>query len=141
TYLPDGRPSTVADEAGTTTFTYTAARQLETVTYDYSKTSLTPLQKLTYTYNPDGSVSTLTWENGSTVVASWSYSYDLAGRLSSVSNSFGESVSYSYDGEGKIVNQTNGNGTVTSYSYNQARGWPTLIQHSLSGTPFASYAL
>ena len=81
------------------------------------------------------------WKDGTTVIATWTYSYDAAGRISQVTNNFGESVSYAYDGEGKLTTQTNGNSTTTTYTYNQARGWPTRIDHQLSGASFARYDL
>jgi RHS repeat-associated protein len=137
----DGRITSTQSWTGTATYTYTAARQVDTVTYNYQNSGLTALQKLTYTYNPDGSVATLNWKTGTTNVVTWTYSYDSAGRLSGVSNTFGESSSYTYDGEGKIKTQTNGNSTTVDYAYNQARGWPTSIVHKLSGTAFASYDL
>src|SRR5207248_2856019 len=64
-------------------------------------------------------------------VASWNYSYDGAGRLTHISNSFGESVSWGYDGEGKLLWQSTSNGTNSNYLYNQLRGWPTGIGNSL----------
>ncbi|MDD2942933.1 MAG: hypothetical protein PHC51_08225 [bacterium] len=82
-----------------------------------------------------------TWKSGGVTVASWSYSYDGAGRLTSVTNSFGETTSYAYDSEGKLLTQSNQNGTMLTYGYNQARGWPTSVLYALSGTPFASYSL
>ena len=115
--------------------------EVKTVNHYYHRHGLSKKQLLIYSYNPDGSVSSLSWKDGSSTVLTWNYSYDSAGRLSSVTNTLGDSTSYSYEGEGKIVSQTNDNGTATHYSYNQARGWPTQISHQLSGTAFAEYDL
>jgi RHS repeat-associated protein len=141
TYYEDGSLKVVGHKVGTTTYTYTPGRRVKTVSYNYSAEGLSNLQLLEYDYYPDGAVKTLSWKNGSVVVATWTYSYDLAGRLLSVTNSFGESAAYSYDAEGKLLIQTNGNGTSTAYQYNQQRSWPTRITQSLSGTPFARYDL
>lgn len=51
TYNDDGTIATATDEAGTTTYTYTDSRQIETIEYDYSAGGLSTVQKLTYTYN------------------------------------------------------------------------------------------
>lgn len=139
TYNDDGTIASVPHQAGSTSYAYNARKQLTSVSYTF--TGLTPVQKLEYTYNDDGSRATMKWKTGTTTVVTWTYSYDGAGRLSQVTNSFGESVSYTYDGEGKITLQTNGNGTSTAYTFNEDRDWPTRIDHKLSGTSFARYDL
>lgn len=140
-YRADNLVTSDSQFTGTSTYTYTSGRRLDTASFNYSNSGLTPTQKLIYTYNSDGSRATMTWKSNTTTIVTWTYSYDAAGRLSGISNSFGESTTYSYDDEGKITTQTNGNGTTVEYTYNQARGWPTSITHKASGTAFASYAL
>jgi len=140
-YRADDTLSSTSAYTGTATYTYTSARQIDTVDYYYNNSGLSAHQYVVYTYNPDGSVATMKWKTGSTTLVTWTYSYDGAGRMTGVSNSFGDSSTYTYDGEGKILTQANGNGTTTTYTYNEPRGWPTRIDHKLSGTSFARYDL
>ena len=140
-YNSDGTVSQVTDAGGTTSYTYTDAKQVESVSYDYSLRGLTPVQKLEYSYYPDGLLETLTWKNGTSTVASWTYEYDGAGRLTGVTNGFSETTSYTFDDEGKLLTQSNQNGTSTSNTWNHATGWMTEISNKLSGTAFAEYDL
>ncbi|WKZ57693.1 MAG: RHS repeat-associated core domain-containing protein [Bdellovibrionota bacterium] len=94
-----------------------------------------------YTYYPDGLVESLTWKNGTTTVATWTYDYDAAGRLTEIEDSFGDITTFAYDEQGKLLTQTNENGTEVNYTYNDSRGWPTNIVHEAASTPFASFAL
>jgi RHS repeat-associated protein len=138
-YYPDNRLQKVTDEAGMTTYTYTPSRLIDSVTYNF--TGLPSAQVLKYTYNPDNTVASLAWSNGSSVVATWSYTYDGAGRITKVSDNSGNSSSYSYDREGKVTTQVNSNGTAVGYSYNEARGWPAQITWNRGSTVFSSYGL
>ncbi len=141
TFRTDGRASAVTDEVGTTIYSYTAGRKVSAVEYDWSASGLTNAQTLEYGYNPDGTLLSLGWKDGTTSVASWDYDYDGAGRLTEIVNSFGETTTFTYDGVGKLKSHANENGTSTTYTYNQDRGWPTQILHKLGTTPFASYDL
>jgi RHS repeat-associated protein len=141
TLRADDLPSAVTDEVGTRTLTYFTNRWLETASYNFSANGLSAAQEVDYTYNADGTVASVTWKSAGTTVASWSYSYDGAGRISSISNSFSETTGFTYDGEGKLLTQSNANGTSRAITYNDARGWPTLLEEKASGTDFASYAL
>lgn len=140
-YYADGRPRQMQDGVGTTRYTYWPSRRVKSVEYHYQVSGLPSMQRLEYVYYPDGSLSTLTWLNGASVAGVWNYGYDGAGRMTSMSNSFGETTRYAYDGEGKLKSQSNANGTTTAYSYNKARGWPTQITQRALGNTFASYAL
>lgn len=140
-YNADNSLAQVTDAAGTTTFAYTATGQVQSVAYDYSASGLTGVQTVAYTYNPDGSRATITWTNGTTAVGTWSYLYDPGGRLTTVTNPWGEITSWNYDGEDKVTSQTNANTTSLTLGYNQARGWPTSLTWKQGATPFASYAL
>lgn len=140
-YRADNLVTSDSQFTGTSTYTYTSGRQLDTASFNYSNSGLSPTQKLIYTYNNDGSRATMTWKSNTTTIVTWTYSYDAAGRLSGVSNSFGESSTFAYDDEGKITTHTNGNGTTIEYAYNNARGWPTAITHKASGTAFETYAI
>ena len=141
TYLTDNRLSTATHGGGTTTYSYNGRREIDHIAYDFSYRSLATTQNIELTYYPDGLLETITWENGTTTVASWTYEYDGAGRITEVSNSFSESSTYTYDGEGKLLTQVNSNGTETEFTYNEDRNWPTDIEHTDGSTAFESYSL
>jgi RHS repeat-associated protein len=141
TFRADDLPSAVTDQVGTRTLSYLSNRWLQSASYDFSGNGLSAAQEVDYSYNADGTVSSVTWKNGGTTVASWGYSYDGAGRISSISNSFSETTNFTYDGEGKLLTQSNANGTSHAITYNDSRGWPTLLEEKASGTDFASYSL
>ncbi|MBX9681403.1 MAG: hypothetical protein K2X38_21825 [Gemmataceae bacterium] len=141
TYNADDTVSSVTDEVGTTTYSYTAGRRVSNVGYDWNASGLSNAQNVSYSYNNDGTIDTVTWKNGTTTVATWSFSYDGAGRVTSIVNGFGETTSFSYDGVGKLKTQTNQNGTSLTYTWNQQRGWPTQILQKSGSTPFAQYDL
>ena len=131
--------STTAADIGTESFTYTAARQVDTKTFTYSTSGLGASRSSIPTIRRGRSRRS----PGRTVRRRWSLgpTRTTARARDGVSNTFGESSTYTYDHEGKVQTQTNANGTTTAYTYYEPRGWPASIAHSLSGTPFASYAL
>lgn len=141
TYNADDTVSQIVDDTGTRTFTYTDSRLLESVTHTApSAWGIASSQVVEYTYRPQSDRGHRHLEGRNDDGGVWD-SFNLAGRLTSITNNFGETTSYAYDGEGKITSQTNENDTTTTYSYNQQRGWVTAIEHALLGTAFASYSL
>jgi YD repeat-containing protein len=140
-YHPDGRYSSLDDEAGVTTYTYNASRRLSKASYNFSRTGLSRIQDVDYTYFPDGRTQTMTWKDNGTAVVVWTYAYDASGQVSSITDSLGATVSYAYDGEGKILTQTNSNGTSSEYSYYEPRNWVSSIVHKNGGTPFRSFTM
>ncbi len=147
TYYNDNLMATSTSRLGTVTYTYDGEKRVESVSHDYSTYNSVPnqlhyVQLLEYDYNPDGTLSSLTWKSDGTTVASWSYTYDGAGRVTAISNNFSESLAYTYDDEGKILTQSNGNGTSTEYTYYEPRGWVTDIEHfDVSSTLFESFEM
>ena len=146
-YDSDGNVLTIADsQGGLTTMTYGGLGQVLTKTYQDSSTQL----RVDYTYDQDGNVLTETrysdlagtdkvgftqyaytgnlvtsivHEDGSGgVLASYSYTYDAAGRLRSETED-GTTTDYTYDAAGQLTeagSQTysydaNGNPTGTGY--------------------------
>jgi RHS repeat-associated protein len=140
-YHPDGRYSSLDDEAGVTTYTYNSSRRLSKASYNFSRTGLSRVQDVEYAYFPDGRTQTMTWKDNGTTVVVWTYAYDASGQLTSITDSLGATVSYTYDGEGKILTQTNSNGTSTEYSYYEPRNWVSSIVHKNGGTPFQSFTM
>ena len=145
TYYPDGALHAATNNAvGGGEYVYLPNGWLSSVSYNYAAGGLTNRQNLIYTYYPDGLRHTVTWKNNSTVVGTWTYGYDLGGRLTGLTAAFGttsEATSWGYDGEGKLTSQTNANGTSTTLGYNPSLGWLTSVQHNLSASILAQYSL
>jgi RHS repeat-associated protein len=140
TYRADGTLLTATSQAGTTTYEYYANRLLKAEVYNFSSQGLAAIQRVEYEYFPGDLLKKITWKNGSTIVGTWEYTYDLAGKMKTV-RSFNQTNTFTYDGEGKIISQLNHNGTKIETAWNDQRSWPTSITHKLAGTPFASYSL
>jgi len=141
TYDNAGQLLTAYDSFGKVTYTYTTNRLVASEAYDFSGSTLSTIQSVEYTYNPDQTVATVTWKNGTTTVTSWTYSYDAAGRVSSIVNNFSETTTFTYDGEGKLLTQSNQNGTSRNYTYNNQRGWPTQINYKSGSTTTSQFDL
>jgi YD repeat-containing protein len=85
---------------------------------------------LTYTYDAAGRETSMTDQSGYTE----KYVYDAAGRLSKVTDGSGNLlVSYTYDAAGRVARQVNANGTSTTISHN-ADGEVSQI-HNLDDVP------
>jgi len=85
---------------------------------DYRLTNLSgaghaPLQKLTYGYDADNNVSSIS--DGVTAANSQSFGYDVLNRLTSATGSYGN-LGYSYTAIGNRLTQTSG-GVTTTYTY------------------------
>jgi RHS repeat-associated protein len=133
--------ATGGDWGNVVTYTYTTNRLVASIVYSFSGSYLSTLQSVLYTYNPDRTVDTVTWKNGSTTVASWQMSYDGAGKVTGVTNSFSETTSFAYDGEGKLLTQTNSNSTSKEIAYNNQRGWPNSITYKNGSSVTESYTM
>ena len=73
-----------------------------------------------YTNDVNGNRKRLEVKDGSTVVMTADYTYDILDRLTNVSFDNGvASVSYTYDANGNVLTETK-NGEVTEYAYNKA---------------------
>ncbi len=123
--------------AGTTTYLYDGADNLHQVTISGSTTTTladdvanqlstftkmngsTLVQKLTYSYDPQGNRKTTTDQNNAVV----NYAYDEANRLIA----YGTSSSYGYNGDGLRMSKTV-TGTTTQQTWDVAEGLPLLLQ-------------
>ncbi len=121
-YDDAGRMTSVTDSAtgGTTAYTYDAGgnRRHETVTApDFAGTSGTA-RNVTYSYNGAGE---LTKWSDSVTGKELSYTYDLAGNLSTVTGSESTDHRHTYDGGNRLLKITQGASTVlTEYTYDVA---------------------
>jgi RHS repeat-associated protein len=67
------------------------------------------------------------------------YSYDALGRLTSLTNPFGEVTTFQYDANSRLIRKNLANGTYTTYSYN-SRGFLTGIYNYKSNGTLLTYA-
>ena len=72
-------------------------------------------RSLSYTYDAAGRRTSMVDQDGH----AQTYTYDAAGRLATLSDENGILVTYSYDAAGNLTRQANANGTATSYAYDQ----------------------
>ena len=127
TYTYDGYGRLSGEDNGVVkqTYTYDDADNLLTKTVHFDNGALD--DTLTYAYNPDGSVASLTSAHLAVVSAGGTgttrYTYDNAGNLKQVSypwqdaNKAAQSVSYVYDEDDRLIKQTT-SAVVTTYAYN-----------------------
>ncbi|WP_066494857.1 RHS repeat-associated core domain-containing protein [Abyssisolibacter fermentans] len=112
-------------------YTYDKSNRMKTVTsgssraeYEYdengNRSRVTYVGNITeeYSYDKNNNLIDLTNKVGSTEISHYSYTYDLAGRQTSKTDSFG-TTSYSYDKAGRIK-EVKAPGKTTSYSYDKA---------------------
>jgi RHS repeat-associated protein len=123
-YDSKGNVTSVTDATGLMTLQYDVANQLTKISYPNGRS-------LTYTYNADGQRTKLVSQDGYTV----NYSYDVVGRLKSLTDGTGQSIiSYDYDSAGRLTKETNGNGTYTTYQYDQQSQLTQLINYKANNT-------
>ncbi len=105
-----GLRTSMTDDTGTTTYTYDDFGNLLTETNgDIIKTSTYDIMgnRLTFAVTKDGAS-----------VVDNSYTYDLAGRMSSVTSN-GQTVTYTYDANGNVLSETGATHSVVN-TYNSA---------------------
>jgi RHS repeat-associated protein len=106
-YDADGNRNSMYDGTGSTSYTYDALERLVSVT-DGSG------DMVSYSYNPDGQVTSITYPNGLTV----GRKYDGAGRLVSVSDFQNRKTTFGYDADGNLTSTTYPNSTTVSQTFN-----------------------
>lgn len=145
TYNADDTTNVVTDARGATaTFSYNNRHQVTGITY-YSPSGVVATAPVSFSYDAVGNRTGMTDGMGSTSynydqlsrltsetrsftgVGSFtlSYSYNLSGELTSVTDHFGAAVGYTYDKTGRLTDVTgSGYANVTSYASNlRYRAW------------------
>lgn len=101
-----GRLQTVTDaNNNVTTYSYDGMSRLQSTCYADSSSDCE-----TFTYDPNGNVSTRQLRSGDTI----SYSYDALNRLTLKSSPSLSNVTYSYDNLGRPLSSANGSGTIAN---------------------------
>lgn len=130
TYDSYGRNTGVANGEGSETYQYGSVDQLLSKTTTYTGV---PAKTLSYGYNPDGSVHTLT-----TPAGAFAYIYDGAGRLTAMTNPSNQTTGWTYLDNDWLWTQTQSNGVVTTNTFN-ALGQRTDLVNSRSGSVLSQY--
>jgi RHS repeat-associated protein len=148
TYDAIGNVASVTDKKGfTTSYTYDKASRMETVGYKGKTTSYIYDEngnrqainyhggvKEKYVYDKNNRLLTLTNQAPSgSVLSSFTYTYDLAGRQDSKTDSFG-TTSYVYDKAGRII-KVEAPGKTTIYGYDQAGNRQSMHETYTSAQP------
>ncbi len=119
------RTSTVRPSGWTSGYSYDAASEQVTAT----PRSQHPEEKTSYTYDLAGRLATVT----NSMHEATAHGYDPAGRLTSISNltawgAVARTRSFGYDPAGNRTSSTDGNGLTTSYTYDAANQLTTLVE-------------
>ena len=128
TYLAAGQRDTVTDAAGTTRYAYDARGRLEQVA------------------NPDGAVIVYSYDAAGNRTAvdipsgAVNYTFDALNRLSTVTDADGGVTSYTYDNVGNRVSVTYPNGVMTTYTYDNLNRLTYLETVNSSAQVIGSYA-
>lgn len=143
-YNADDTLQSYTNQVAAVSYLYNLDGTVQQVTYDFSPWGFHLAQTVSYVYNPDGTRQSMTWASSGAPVCTWNYTYDQAGRLASVINSYNETTAWTYDGEGKLASQHNANGTWNNYFYENdaqnnagSRGWVTSM--GSYSTPLNNY--
>ncbi|HEV3231057.1 MAG TPA: RHS repeat-associated core domain-containing protein, partial [Candidatus Dormibacteraeota bacterium] len=121
-YDADGQRRTMTDASGASTLRYDSLHRIISSSDGLG-------HGMAYTYDLAGHVSGLTYDPGtvqSSVFGSQvgtgtvSRSYDLAGRMSTVTDWLGHVTHFAYDADGNLVTQAYPNNTTASFTYDNA---------------------
>jgi RHS repeat-associated protein len=126
-----GRLSSVTDGAGTYGYTYGRLSEVATQTVTY--TGL-PARTFTYGYYPDGSRSSLM-----TPLGNFSYNFDLAGRMTSMTNPNAETTSWAYYNNGWLQQQTVQSGFKNDFAYNALGRVTSLVNQTSANVVRSSF--
>lgn len=127
-----GRQTGTQNGVGTLKWAYDDNNMLQSTQTGYAGL---PNQTISYLFNEDGTRSAMV-----TPAGNFSYSYDGARRLKSLSNPFMQSFQWGYLDNDWLTSQTRSNGTQTLYT-NNARGQMNALTHyKQDGTLLADFS-
>jgi RHS repeat-associated protein len=127
TYTPDGKPETVTDYRGVTTFSYDDRGRLAGEGFPNG-------DSLENHYDPQGNRTSVVTPFGTTA-----YNYDALNRMASVVSPQSKTTTYHYDAVGNRDSVISPNGTTSGYQYDNLNRL-TRLRHYKAGTILAHYA-
>lgn len=127
------RRTSMSDASASYTYTYDDLNNPASVTASFTNG---PQDKtITYSYWPNGTRHTMGTPSGT-----FTYTFDVVGRLSTLANPFSENSAWSYDVNGRLDYQYQANGLQTAYTYN-SRGLLGTLQNEVPGVDvYSSFA-
>ncbi len=133
TYDPNGNRAAMTTPSGTTSYQYNGNDQLTQVTAPMGQTNLTYTNvglpdTLTYPngvvkdygYDDRDRLTSLTYQDGMTTLASYNYTLDTVGNRTRVDELGGDYTTWGYDNQYRLTNETihdGGNTLSSSYTY------------------------
>jgi RHS repeat-associated protein len=127
-----GRPQTLTDATGVTSYVYDELSNELSVNTTF--TGL-PEQTISYSYYPDGSRAGMTMP-----VGNFSYNYDGAERMTSLTNPFGKTAGWQYQNNNWLAQQTLGNNAITSYVYNPLGLLTSLTNNDANNNQLSAFS-
>lgn len=127
TYTPDGKPETVTDYRGVTTFSYDDRGRLAGEGFPNG-------DSLENHYDAQGNRTSVATPFGTT-----QYTYDVLNRMASVVSPQNKTTTYHYDAVGNRDSVISPNGTTSGYQYDNLNRL-TRVRHYKAGTILAHYA-
>lgn len=126
-YSADGERTELTDGSGTSTFTYDSLGRMISTTDGAGAT-------ISYGYDLDGHLTSLTYPNGQTVTRA----YDAAGNLSSVTDWQGHTTHFTYDADSNLGEEQFPGNVTTQLGYDGADQL-TTITDTKEGNTLASF--
>ncbi len=126
-YNADGERTEMTDGSGTSTFTYDSLGRTTSATDGAGAT-------VSYGYDLDGHLTSLTYPNGQTVTRA----YDVAGNLTSVTDWQGHTTHFSYDADSNLSEEQFPGNVTTQLSYDDTNRL-TSIDDTHEGSTLASF--
>jgi RHS repeat-associated protein len=131
TYDSYGRRSGMNDSSGSHGYSYGNLNELLSVSTTYTGLSA---KTISYSYYPNGSR-----ESMATPAGPFYYSYDAAGRPSSMTNPFSEITSWSFQDNNWLQAQTLDNGATATYTYD-ALGQVTRLLNKIGSSTVSDFS-
>jgi RHS repeat-associated protein len=122
-----GRPVSMLDDSGTSTYGYDSLHRLVQTTNGAGSS-------VGYGYDLNGHLTTITYPGSGKVV---NHTFDAAGRLATLSDWLSHTTTYKYDANSNLTEQDYPNGVVASFTYDNANRL-TSLSDALAGAPFLS---
>ncbi|HEY3039307.1 MAG TPA: RHS repeat-associated core domain-containing protein [Pyrinomonadaceae bacterium] len=126
-----GRRALMTDSAGSQSYSYGNLDELLSAGTTYTGLSA---KTISYQYYPNGSRQTMM-----TPAGTFGYSYDAAGRPSSMTNPFSETTSWSYQNNNWLSTQTLANDALATYTHN-ALGQVTELLNQIGSTTISDFS-